>query len=620
MSSKTNLLMFAATSLLAPVALEGAAEAGGKTMTAVMLPRPVEDTAPTANGRLRRTNEEQAGMEMSTFVLFGDKKSGIYFSMATELPPLTAGGPVRRAPDRVQLAAVPFVLEQAPDGSVTAKSDLSKSQFVTNNDGNEYRNANHPHAFALDGTKACVEYNHQPQNSNDTRRYLQCFDQTGANILPQTQIFAKNNDDASMNASGRVLELTKKVGNKFHLVAWRGANGNGRDDGWLQAYNLEETGTGLKFNAEFDVSLCPREERSHGNCSVAEGDPNTAICTWTEGNTQPQRDGTWIAAVDITPGKFAGADRQASILWKSQVDGRKDSNGVRTYSMRAHHERIRTLDPATGAMVRSDQLLWYSNDLRGNNNDNRTGGTVYAINMAVIKADKNGMSFVQPLTNMSNGLRGLGGTHLGMTFGLFGAADSVKPGVMFLNGSHTGGYFAGQSRTMTFDAATASFKDGGMTATAPNDRHLYPNYLGNNPGNQGRNYSHSEMVENPFVGVGGNTDKYLMIHATTGKPMEEVGMPQYKTTAFLTVSPISSACNTGGGGTGIAGCQNNDPGSDPSQPEDPANDPVIPEGEDGGAADPSASLGGCSSTGGSAGLASMLLIGLAAFIRRRRRA
>jgi hypothetical protein len=605
MTTKT-LLMFATTSLLTPVALEGVAEAG-RTTTSVMIPRPAQDTAPVANGRLRRTNEEQAGNEMPTVLLNKTGTKGYYFAMTTELPPTTAGGPVRRATDRVQLSMVPFVLEQLADGSVAARADAAAGTFETTNDGNEYRNANHPLAFNLPGTDiGCVEYNYQPNNSNDTERYAQCFNlETGAKVLQQTKIFEKNNDDASMNASGENGYTIDLGGGKFQRVGWRGANGNGADDGWLSTHTYTIAADGsVTHQYGFDVSLCPREERSHGNCSASAADPNTAICTWTEGNTQPQRDGTWIAAVDVTPGKFTGANRQASIIWKEQVDGRKDIDGLRTYSMRAHHERI-MLPDTTGKLVATDQLLWYSNDLRGNNNENRKGGTVYAINMAVIKADKTGMSFVTPLTNMNSKLRGLGGTHLGMAYGVFGTTDALKPGVMFLNGSHTGGYFAGQGRTMTWDAATNTFADGGMTATAPNDRHLYPNYLGNNPGNQGRNYSFTRMVPNPFVGMNGNNDALLMISATTGKPMEEVGMPEYKTTAFLTISPVATRPT-----------QATEDPTDPTQPE--PTTPVTPEeGDDGGASDPGASLGGCS-TGGSAGFASMLLIGLAAFIRRRR--
>ena len=610
MIKKLQIAMFAVTGLL-PAAASADIRAPKTTKVAVS---PINDTAPvtgTTPPRLRRTDEEQAGFEMSKTGMFGDGKSGLYFAMATELNGV-------RANNKMQLAVIPFHLAQEADGSVAAVVDMTGARFATNNNGNETRNANHPSAFtAFDGNTVCAEYNYQPNNSNDTKRYLQCFDKAGATVLPQTQIYAKNNDDASMNQDKNSTWVVSSTATSMKLVAWRGANGNGADDGWAQTYTLTKDAAGkIAFKQIADVSLCPREERSHGMCSTSAADPNTAFCTWTEGNTQPQRDGTWIAAVDITPGKFSGADRQQSILWKEQVDGRKDIDGLRTYSMRASHERILKPD-ASGNLVPSSELLWYSNDLRGNNNENRKGGTVYRINMAVIKADKTGMSFTQPLTDMSAGLRGLGGTHLGMTLGMFGAADSMKPGVMFLNGSHTGGYFAGQARTMTFDAATASFKDGGMTATAPNDRHLYPNYLGNNPGNQGRNYSHSMMVANPFVGVNGNTDKFLMMHATTGKPMEEVGMPEYKATAFMTITPVASACNADGTGS-TPGCQNQtDPSTDPQDPTDPV-DPTTPGGEDPTAADPGASLGGCSSTGGSAGLASMLLIGLAAFIRRRR--
>jgi uncharacterized protein (TIGR03382 family) len=629
MTTKT-LLMFAATGLITPVALEGAAEAGGKVTTSTIVLRAQEDTAPVANGRLRRTNEEQPGNEMSTYTCKGTVCR--YFSMTTELPPLTAGGPVRRATDRMQLSMTPFTLQLRADGSVeaVANPDPALQIFVTSNDGNEYRNANHPRAFLVDNgdvgaAAACVEYNYQPNNTNDTKRYLQCFNMdSGAVVLPQTQIFAKNNDDASMNASGRFGQITQWQGKIAQMVAWRGANGNGADDGWLQSHSIDTTNPAqFKFTNNFDISLCPREERSHGNCSVSAADPNTAICSWTEGNTQPQRDGTWLAAVDITPGKFSGANRQAALIWKEQVEGRKDIDGLRTYSMRAHHERILVSDATTGQLTHSDQILWYSNDLRGNNNTNEKGGTVHRINMAVMKVDKTGMSYVTPMTDMSSRLKGLGGTHLGMTAAVFGSADATKPGVMFTNGSHTGGYFAGQARSMSWDGLT--FTDGGMTATAENDRHLYPNYLGNNPGNQGRNYTHAEILANPLVGQASstgviNTDKFLMVIATTGKPMSEVGMPEYKATAFLTVIPVNSACGGGGGGgngtgggtgAGAPGCGGDDP-VDPTEPVDPT-DPTDPEGTDSGA-----SLGGCSTGNSAGGFATMLLIGLALLIRRRR--
>jgi uncharacterized protein (TIGR03382 family) len=370
--------------------------------------------------------------------------------------------------------------------------------------------------------------------------------------------------------------------------------------------------------------VCPREERSHGKCTVGT-DPNTAICTWTEGNNQPQRDGTWIAAVDITPGKFTGNNQQGALLWKEQVEGRKDIDGLRTYSMRAAHQRILDVDATSGLTVNTDKILFYANDLRGNNNDNQKGGTVHRVNMAVMQVDKTGMSYVTPMTDMSTKLKGTGGTHLHMTPGVFGAAGALKSGAIFINGSHTGGHFAGAARTLTWDSTTSAFADSGAMATAAFDRHLYPNYLGNNPGNQGRNYAGSLLLKNPFAGQTStsgkiNTDSYLMLFITTGKPMSELAQPEIKPSAFLTIIPVASACGGGGGGGtgtgggtggGAPGCGGDDP-ADPTDPTDPTNpEPIDPGG------DASSSLGGCS-TGGSAGFASMLLIGLALLIRRRR--
>jgi hypothetical protein len=42
---------------------------------------------------------------------------------------------------------------------------------VTNNDGNEHRNANHPAASALTADIGCVDYNYQANGTNDTKRH-----------------------------------------------------------------------------------------------------------------------------------------------------------------------------------------------------------------------------------------------------------------------------------------------------------------------------------------------------------------------------------------------------------------------------------------------------------------
>src|SRR6185295_4643496 len=126
-------------------------------------------------------------------------------------------------------------------GLGTNTATTGGARFVTTNNGNEYRNANHPIAFTANGgTAVCAEYNYQP--NNNTERYLQCFNQAGATILPQTRIYAKDNDDCSMNQdkSSTWLVDTKPTaaGSVSRFVAWRGCNGNGQDDGWMQQYTI----------------------------------------------------------------------------------------------------------------------------------------------------------------------------------------------------------------------------------------------------------------------------------------------------------------------------------------------------------------------------------------------
>jgi len=599
MTNMKKLMMFAVAGLLAPAAAH--AEIRTATVSKIMA-APTNDTAPVTGtpARLRRTDSEQAGHEQATFAMFGDGKTGLYFDMATEIN----GQPANH---RVQLGLVPFTLVKNTDGSIAATANMTAAKFVTNNDGDEYRNSHNPEAFALPGGQLiAVAYNYQPQGTNDTKRYMQVFNSAGVAVMPQTLYFAKNNDDCSMDMDKASSSVADLGGGKYRIVSWNGCNGNGSDDGWtvIKELTCDAAATSCTLKAIADVSVCPREERSHGTAQILSTDPNTAIVAWTEGNTQPQRDGTWMAAINVGAGQN-GANAQSRILWKKQIDGRKDIDGIRTYSMRAMMTPVLSVD-ATGKVATSDTFIWRSGDLRGDNNGNNgKGGTYYRSQMAVIKANKDGMSYVAPLTDVAPKLLGLDGTHLGMAPALFGTTDHLVPGITFLSGSHTGGGYSAQVRAVTFDAATNTFADGGMYGIAPYDRHLYPNYLGNNPGNQGRNFSNGKMIANPFASAAGD-DAYLMLFATNGKDPADMTKPELKLSAYITVLPIAQTPKAvtpdptptdPGTGSGSS-TPNPDPGAG---------------GNDSGSA-----LGGCSAGGSTGGLATFLLIGLAAFIRRRR--
>ena len=214
-----KLLMFAVAGLLAPVAVEGVATAEvHNSQVTVAVPAPTKDTAPTntvqtADGpvqRLKRTDQEQAGNEMPAFALFADGKTGFYFSMTSELNGVAAQ-------NRMQLSRTKFTLTQDPaTGAVSAIADTAGAKFVTANNGDERRNANAPTAMTINGGNVvCAKYNYQANNTNDTIRYVECFDQAGNTLLPQTKAFAKNNDDCSMHQDGEpgaIVSYNKATG------------------------------------------------------------------------------------------------------------------------------------------------------------------------------------------------------------------------------------------------------------------------------------------------------------------------------------------------------------------------------------------------------------------------
>jgi hypothetical protein len=279
--TKKMLMLAAAGAALVP-ASNAVAEIRAPKV-AEIIPSPVNDKAPVSGNpaRLRRTDSEQAGNEDSSYALFAGNKAGIYFALTTELNGTAANR-------RVQLSATPFTLDQDTDGSVVAKPNLAAAKFVTNNNGNEYRQAHVNVAFAIDGGNAiCTQYNWQPQGTNDTKLYIQCFDKDLKVVMPQTEAFAKNNDDVCGSIEGNVPALIDTVGNTSRYIRWCLANGNGSDNAWAFVSSITKKADGTyTYARNYDLTILQREERSRGMCHVGP-DKLFAVCAGTEGNTQP---------------------------------------------------------------------------------------------------------------------------------------------------------------------------------------------------------------------------------------------------------------------------------------------------------------------------------------------
>jgi hypothetical protein len=369
----------------------------------------------------------------------------------------------------------------------------------------------------------------------------------------QVLVMAKNNDDCDMHQTGDgPCDYAGDAGGTTHLVCWAGCNGNGRDDGWLNDITVNCTNgadgkaTSCQITKNFDISLARREERSRGRCTLADEDLNTAICTWTEGNNQPQREGVWMAAVDVSAGGEQGADAQSRLLWKEQIAGRTEIEGGRDYyASRAIQARVLTANP-DGTTTRTNQIIFRYGNLQGRNRNNEKGGQYRAQMVGVIKATRTGMEYVLPMTDATEMMLGIDGTHLTACTAMFGAGTDLMSGITFLQGSHNGGGVTEPIvKAIAFDPVNRKMVDlGTHRAGGSYDRHMYSNYLGNNPGNQGRNFAGCTMIKNPFAGQNGSTDAYFMAHALTGKSPQTIDRPELKPSSYVTLLPIASTVGT----------------------------------------------------------------------------
>ena len=199
----------------------------------------------------------------------------------------------------------------------TAGPTLQSMQYITNNNGNRYRNANYPRAMSIfNGEAAYIEYNYAPDNR--ARRYGMVVG-AGCQVMEgQTQVQAKNNDDCAGGQGGEDSVIFKQTATETRIYSSDLCNGNGRDDKWTRDTRITRNGNQYNIQKISDFNDERNEERTRG-IFIATADPNLFVTCWTAGNTQPSNRGVRCAGYNTN----TDLDVEDRLLWRQYLARRE---------------------------------------------------------------------------------------------------------------------------------------------------------------------------------------------------------------------------------------------------------------------------------------------------------
>ena len=84
--------------------------------------------------------------------------------------------------------------------------------------------------------------------------------------------------------------------------------------------------------------------------------------------------------------------------------------------------------------------------------------------MGVVQATKTGLTWVVPMTDVTNQMLGIDATHLTMAAGLIEDNGKILPAMTILQGSQNGGTGAADFKVLALDLAAKKFVDYGTHA------------------------------------------------------------------------------------------------------------------------------------------------------------
>jgi len=474
---------------------------------------------------------------------------------------------------------------------------MNNMAYFTNNDSNDWQNSHKQQVVAIDGGKAAmVLYGYDDGNQTDL--YAKVLGPNCELLSKQTKLFEGGNDNY-----GGVKTVTAPfvdAGGVSRVCGGFIGNGNGTDDGHAfcaTATNAGGTGTGSYTLApNFEITVEPNEERTRPEW-VATTIPNMMVGCWAAGNAQPPNRGLRCGMVNIAE----GVNNNERLVWRQYVMERQDNLYYTTPSIAAVRD-------ASGALT--DRLIVNYVMVNTNNRNGRTKGRT---NIQTQLVQISGTGFTK-LGDVSQNLFGItDGAHPGLVEGVYGV-EKRSVAFMFAGSITDGGTATAKIIGVTGDDKLepiralnwASASSGGYTSQ----------WYGHNPNTpQGRSYAPQGVVlDNLGYGTVGGYQPTVKAFLAIVNNYHKDHLGQ------CTPDPDKGTNNGTCGGKNALGVTlvpvAADPDAQPTDPNDPNNpnpDDPTGGGDDGG----SGTLGGCSA-GGSAGMGMLLLVGLAAFRRRRR--
>jgi len=468
--------------------------------------------------------------------------------------------------------------------------------YFTDNKSPDWQNMHKAHVQPINGgAAALVLYGHDP-NGNRTRVYGKVLGPNCEILSAQTQLFAATNDDYGGLGDANKTTYADANGITRTCGAFIG-NGNGDDDGWAFCVSSKATGqpgpAAYTIAPEFKVVTETQEERTRPTTQTTPF-PDMMLACWSKGNDQPT-DSVRCGMVNTAPG-VADADR---VVWRQYVMQRQGN--------------IHYTTPSVAAILGPDgnptdtYIVSYVKVDTTNRNGRAKGRT--EIQTVPIKITTSGFT---ALDKPTAGMFGIAdGAHPGMTTGFYGA-DKRPVAFMFAGAITDGGGATAKVIGVTPDGKLEPVR--ALNWAAASSGGYTSQWYGHNPNTpQGRSYPPTSLVvDNLGYGVPGgyqpDVKSFLLV----------TNIYHNDHTAGCVADPNKGTNNGTCGGKNALGLVLVPIAADATAPPTDPNDPTPTDPTQSGSSDPGTTLGGCSTTGGAGG-GTLLALGFAVVIIRRRR-